>query len=199
MRPLNLAGRPFRNERLPATLFAVAAVVLAGLTAWHVVHVRRLLPSQTEAKHRRIAALEDEMQRLRGEAARLQAVRADPGATARWALVKELVDRRAFSWTELFGVLEEVLPDGVRLVSITPSVRRGKIELRVVAVVKEADLGWQLVKILEESGHFAEVFPTSEEEKGQFSYVMLYEPPATASPAASPVPPAPPAAEEEAQ
>jgi Tfp pilus assembly protein PilN len=197
MRPLNLAGRPFRNERLPATLFAVACVILVGLTVWHVVQVRRLLPSRTEARHRRVAALEDETQRLREEAGRLQTVRAEPRATAQWTLVKELVDRRAFSWTQLFGVLEELLPDGVRLVSITPSVRRGQIDLRVVAVVREPDVGWQLVKILEDSGHFAEVYPTSEEEKGQFSYIMRYQPPATAPPAIAS--PAPPAAEEEAQ
>jgi Tfp pilus assembly protein PilN len=194
MRPLNLARRPFRNERLPATLFAVACAALCGLTVWQVVQVRRLLPSRTEARHRRIAAMEDETAKLREEAGRLQGVRAEPRASAQWTMVKDLVDRRAFSWTQLFGLLEELLPDGVRLVSITPSVRRGQIELRVTAVVREPAVGWELVKILEESGYFKDVYPTSEEEEGAFSYAMRYQPPAEPAPAAA----SPPVPEEEA-
>jgi Tfp pilus assembly protein PilN len=189
--PLNLACRPFRNERLPATVFGLACVVLLGLTAWQVVQVRRLLPSQTEARHRRIEALEDEARRLREEAGRLQTVRADPAAVARWTLVKQLVDQRAFSWTQLFGLFETLLPDGVRLVSITPNVRRGQIQLTVTAVVREPGQGWQLVRVLEDSGHFKDVYPTSEEEEGAFSYTMRYVPPPPAQ--ASPAAPAPPA------
>jgi Tfp pilus assembly protein PilN len=188
VRPLNLAQKPFRNQRLPATLFALASVVLAGLTAWHVVQVRRLLPSRTEASHRRVSALEDETDRLREEAGRLQSTRADPKAAAQWTLVKEMVDRRAFSWTQLFAILEQLLPDGVRLVSITPSVRKGQIDLGVSAVVRSPEVGWQLVKILEDSGHFRDVYPTSEAEKGEFKYTMRYLPP-------RPAPSSPPAPE----
>jgi Tfp pilus assembly protein PilN len=189
MRPLNLAQRPFRNQRLPATLFALCSVVLAGLTVWQVVQVRRLLPSRTEASHRRVTALEDETDHLREEAGKLNGARADPRATAQWSLVKELVDRRAFSWTQLFAILEQLLPDGVRLVSITPRVRKGQIELGVNAVVRSPEVGWQLVKILEDSGHFKDVYPTSEEEKGEFQYTMRYQPPR--DPPASPPAPQP--------
>ena len=86
MRPLNLARRPFRNERLPATLFALAAVVLAGLTVWHAVLVRgpaaRAHPSPPPRSRRA-------WRRRRPGSARRQARAADgaapePKALAQW-------------------------------------------------------------------------------------------------------------------
>ena len=99
------------------------------------------------------------------------------------------MDRRAFSWTGLFGRLEERLPEGARLVSIAPAVRRGDIVLDVLAVVRSPEVGWQFVRALEEDGDFADVFPLSEGEGGEFHYTMRYRPHAAraaAAPVASP-------------
>ena len=125
MRPANLARRPFVNERLPNLVFAVAAVLMLGLTVRHAFLVRALLPGRTSALHDEVTRLEEESRRLRAEQASLRGVLPDPKAVARWVVIKELVDRRAFSWTGLFGRLEERLPEGARLVSIAPGVRKG--------------------------------------------------------------------------
>ena len=97
-------------------------------------------------------------------------------------MIKELVDRRAFSWTDLFARLEERLPDGARLVSITPSVARGEICLDVQAVVRSPEVGWQFMRALEEDGDFDDVFPLSEGEGGEFHYTMRYRPRAAPPP-----------------
>jgi hypothetical protein len=60
-RPLNLASRPFRNEALPALLFAVGCVLLLVLSLLHGVAVRRLLPGRTTGLHSEVAALEKEV------------------------------------------------------------------------------------------------------------------------------------------
>jgi Tfp pilus assembly protein PilN len=188
VRPANLARLPFRNERLPNLLFALAAVALAALTVRHAFLVRALLPGRTSALHDEVTRLEAEAIRLRAEQASLRGVAPEPKALARWLVVKELVDRRAFSWTNLFARLEERLPEGARLVSITPNVRHGEIALDVQAVVRSPEVGWQFIRILEEGGDFADVFPLSEGQGGEFHYTMRYRP--RSSPAAADAPPA---------
>ncbi len=176
MRPVNLARNPFRNQRLPNLLFALAWIVLLGVTAAHALAVRRLLPARTSARQREVAALEAESARLRAEAARARTERVDPAALARWTVVKDLVDRRALSWTALFARLEGVLPDGVRLVSIAPTLRRGDILLDVSAEVRSPDEGWDFVQRLEQRPEFSSVYPTSEGGLGAFHYTMRYRP-----------------------
>jgi hypothetical protein len=176
MRAANLARRPFGNERLPNLLFALAAAALLALTVRHVFLVRAVLPGRTSALHDEVRRLDAESAGLRAEQARLRGLTPEPKALARWLVVKDLVDRRAFSWTGLFARLEERLPSGARLVSIAPAVRRGDILIEVQAVVRSPEVGWQLVRALEEGGAFEDVFPLSEGENGEFRYTMRYRP-----------------------
>jgi Tfp pilus assembly protein PilN len=176
MRPANLARRPFRNERLPNVLTAAAIVAVLALSVRHAFLVRALAPGRTTALHDEVARLEAESARLRAEQASLRNVTPDPKAVARWLVVKDLVDRRAFSWTGLFARLEDRLPNGARLVSITPTVRRGDIVLDVEAVMRSPEVGWQFMRSLDEAGDFADVFPLSEGSNGEFHYTMRYRP-----------------------
>jgi Tfp pilus assembly protein PilN len=188
LRPANLARRPFRNERLPNLLFAVGAAALVALTVRQAFLVRALLPGRTSALHDEVTRLETEASRLRSEQAALRGVAPEPKALARWLVVKDLVDRRAFSWTTLFARLEERLPDGARLVSIAPTVQRGEILLDVQAVVRSPEVGWQFIRTLEEGGDFDDVFPLSEGAGGEFHYKMRYRPrsASAAAPSAEP-------------
>lgn len=196
MRPANLAGRPFRNERLPNLLTAAATVVLAAITVRHALLVRVLLPGRTSALHDEVSRLEAESAELRSEQERLRAVNPEPKALARWLVVKELVDRRAFSWTGLFARLENRIPDGARLVSITPTVHRGEILLDLLAEMRTPEVGWEFMRSLDAGGDFADVFPLSEGEHGEFHYSMRFRPRPAGAPSSAPAPAAasPPAA-----
>jgi Tfp pilus assembly protein PilN len=186
LRPANLARRPFRNERLPNLLFAAAALALAALTVRHAFVVRALLPGRTSALHDEVMRLEEEATRLRAEQVSLRGIAPDPKALARWLVVKDLVDRRAFSWTTLFARLEERLPDGARLVSIAPTLQHGDIMLDVQAVVRSPEVGWQFMRTLEEGGDFDDVFPLTESQGGEFHYKMRYRPRSTPAVADAP-------------
>ena len=175
MRALNLAERPFRNQRLAATAFAAAATVLFGVTLWHAAVIRDLLPARTSDRHREVAALEAELTKLRDEARTLKTVTPPAATLAQWNLVKELVDQRAFSWTGLFARLEQVIPDGVRLTSISPSVRKGQVQLTVEATVRSREAGWEFVRVLEDGGDFYDVYP-SNERGNEFGYGIRYRP-----------------------
>jgi hypothetical protein len=194
MRSLNLAAHPFRNERLGEALFAVAAILLLAVTAWHALVIRDLLPARTSALHREVAALQAELSSLRTEAANQRTEAPAPPVLAEWSLVKDLVDRRAFSWTGLFASLEEVIPEDVRLTQITPAVKKGELQLDLAALVRTPAAGWEFVRALEDSDEFYDVYPKSESDR-EFRYVIRYRP---RREHALVGPPAPPAAAEEA-
>jgi Tfp pilus assembly protein PilN len=175
VKALNLAQRPFRNERLVATVFAAAAAVLIGVTLWHAVVIRNLLPARTSERHREVAALEAEVTKL-GEEARTIRTETPPASTlAQWNMVKELVDRRAFSWTGLFARLEQLIPQGVRLTAISPVVHKGQVELDVSATVRSPEAGWEFVRVLENGGDFYDVYPKIE-NGNEFRYGVRYRP-----------------------
>lgn len=188
MKALNLARRPFRNDRLAATAFGAAAVLLLALTVWHAVVIRNLMPARTSERHREVAALEADLAKLQAEARTLRTETPPVATLAQWNLVKEIVDRRAFSWTGLFARLEQVMPMNVRLTSISPSMRKGQVELDVDASVRSREAGWEFVRVLEDGGDFYDVYPKSE-SGNEFKYGIRYRPrPAAAvmGPAAPP-------------
>ena len=172
MRPLNLATQPFRNERLPAVLLSVAAVVVLVFTVAHAVVLRNLLPGRTSAARQELAALEAESVRLRSEARTPRPA----GGSAEWGLIKDLVDRRAFSWTLLFAHLESVQPFGVRLISIAPQLRKGEVLLDITAVSRNPEDTREFVRRLAGREEFDDVYLREEAEAGQVRYTMKYKP-----------------------
>ncbi|HLA78201.1 MAG TPA: hypothetical protein VJU18_11530 [Vicinamibacteria bacterium] len=168
MRVLNLASRPFRNQRLPTLLLALAGVALVVVTARHALLIRDLLPDRTSASHQQMAALEAEVKDAVAVAAKVKVEAPDASSTKEWAALRELVDRRTFSWTWLLGVLEEALPRGVRLVSVTPGVTKGQLTLELQAIAETMADGLELIQALEAREEIADVYPTSRstDEKG---------------------------------
>src|SRR4051812_27871933 len=138
----NLSTRPFYNERIVHLwLLAVAIVVLAA-TAFNASRVLRYSSSDTRLATQ---ASNDESRAadLRRQAARLRSS-VDPrqvdfaAADARQA--NDLIDRRTFSWTELFNRFETTLPDDVRIASVKPHVDRDRgIVLTINVTAKTLD------------------------------------------------------------
>jgi Tfp pilus assembly protein PilN len=189
VRPLNLASEPFRNERLPVLALAVAALAVLALTLQHALILSELRPARTSGTRREAAALDAESARLREEARSPRPARPEPAGLAEWSLIKDLVDRRAFSWTLLFAHLESVLPEGVRLISIAPSVRKGEVLIDVAAVARSSEQAREFVHRLEGREEFDDVYLREEGEGGEVRFTMKYRPAlARALPAALPAP-----------
>ena len=176
MRPLNLASEPFRNERLPVLALAVAAFAVMVLTVQHALILRELLPERTSGARREAAALDAESTRLRAEARGPRTPRPEPAGLAEWGLIKDLVARRAFSWTLLFAHLEAVLPDGVHLVTIGPRVRKGEVLIDVAAVARTPEDAREFVRRLEGRPEFDDVYLLEEQERGEVRFTMKYRP-----------------------
>jgi Tfp pilus assembly protein PilN len=156
--PLNLARRPFRNERLPTAVLALGCLVLAIATVRHALLARDLLPGRSRDVMSQVRALEKELGELRAETAQLGQLAAPPESLKEWAAVKGLVDHRAFSWTGLFAALEEAVPPGVRLVSVSPRRGEGRMELSLVAVGRQGTDALALFRALQSHADFEGAF-----------------------------------------
>jgi Tfp pilus assembly protein PilN len=152
--PLNLARRPFRNERLPTLVLAAACLALAAATARHALVARDLAPGRSRDVASEVVAIEKEIDTLRAESADLRQLAAPPDALKEWAAVKRLVDRRMFSWTGLFAALEQALPPGVKLVSISPVDQEGQTELALTAVGRGSEDALALMASLQAHEEF---------------------------------------------
>jgi Tfp pilus assembly protein PilN len=154
--PLNLARQPFRNERLPTLLVGLGTLALLVASARQAQVAWDVMPGRARDVEAELVSLEAEAARLHAESESLRELTAPPDTVREWAAVKGLVDRRAFSWTGLFAALEQALPPGVRLVSVSPS-ESGSV-LSLVAVGRTNDDALALLQSLQSHGDFEGAF-----------------------------------------
>lgn len=162
----NLATRPFYNERGVHFWLIAAAVLLIAATLLNVSRIIRYSRSDTELATQ---ASRDEAraENLRTEAAQLRAS-VDPRqidfTTTDARRANSLIDRRTFSWTELFNLFETTLPDNVRITAVRPrlDLKRG-IVLTISAVAKGVDDLNQWMEGLEATGRFGDLGRALEE------------------------------------
>lgn len=184
MKPLhlNLASRPFRDYRPLYAVVVVTSLLIAFMllnnieTGYRYVHETRAtrdkinqIDRQIEVENRRT---EEANQRLRGVNVKLLAEQAQ--------FVNARLAERAFSWSELLDRLERVLPDDVRIESVSPSFAKdGMVHLTLLGVAKT---GYGMTNTLDRLNHdlrFAGAFPTSEERSPtgwKFSIGVDYRP-----------------------
>lgn len=179
----NLSTRPFYNVRaVQALLVALAALVLV-VTLINVVQIVRLTANQ-RAFGARAAQAEEEAARLRGEAARIRA-QINPqelevvASAAREA--NQIIDRRAFSWTGLFGQLESTLPPDVRITAVRPRLEtEGDFVVAIGAEARRAEDLDAFIEALEQTGTFRDVLSIEEQtsDEGLIQSIVegTYEP-----------------------
>jgi len=177
--PLNLASRPVRNERLPATLFILATLLLLGVTFMHGMLVRRLMPYRSAALRLEVVKLGEEMEHLK-----VGAGHHNPGVVSvtqriEWRVIKELVDRRTFWWSQLFEDIEKALTPDVRMVmSITPTIKDNAYWVEMMTRFESVDQGYTFMHVLELQPEFKNVLPVAIAEVVphgfDFTYRMRY-------------------------
>lgn len=120
----NLATRPFYNDRIVRLGIVVGVLFVAALTAFNVAQVLTLnrrndeLVARAEAAEGRAQTLRDQARQIR------QTLDANEVATMQAAATEanQLIERRAFSWTDLFNRFEETLPADVRVAAVGPQL-----------------------------------------------------------------------------
>ena len=152
---INLASRPFadlapalKNLRIAiGVLVLAAAALLLGL---HFVH------DKAEAARARDHSLDGKIAQIRQEHQQYQAMmrQSDNARTLQQAeSLNQLFDEKSFSWTLAMEDLETVLPAGVQVTTLEPTVKDGQISVRL-RVVGPRNRDVELVQNLEHSHHF---------------------------------------------
>jgi Tfp pilus assembly protein PilN len=161
----NLATRPFYNVRAVHAAVGVLALVVLALTAFNTVQLVGLTASQ-RALGARAADAEQEAERLRGEAARIrtQINQQELETVAKAAReANGIIDRRAFSWTELLTQLEATLPDDVRITTVQPRLDRDVFKVGLIAEARQAEDIAGFIEALEKTGAFRNVVPLEQQ------------------------------------
>jgi hypothetical protein len=161
----NLSTRPFYNERILHLVLGLVAVVVLGITVFNVTRIVSLSRRNTDLISR---AERDEAQ-AREIRARAASIRQkidlkkleEVSAAAREA--NTLIDRRTFSWTELFNVLETTMPADVRLVSVRPKIEKeGGNSLQLIVSARRVEDIDAFMEKLETTGAFGNLLSREE-------------------------------------
>jgi Tfp pilus assembly protein PilN len=158
----NLSTRPFYNVRAVQVVIGTLAVIVLIATLFNVVEVIRLSSSQQTLGARADQA-EQEAARLRSEAVRIRS-QINPrelqtvASAAREA--NSIIDRRAFSWTDLFAQFEMTLPEDVRITAVQPRLDRGVFIIGIGVEARRPEDLDAFIEALEKTGSFKNVLAT---------------------------------------
>ena len=156
---LNVATSPQANNRpfiagaaLIGVLALLALAVLSreSYTSWQA---NRDLHVQT-------AALEERIRASEARQVELSAYFKTPNAQKildRAAFLNSLIGQRSFPWTKIFMDLENTLPPGVRVVSISPKLVDGRAEVALVIGASTDESKIRFLEAIENSKAFAGV------------------------------------------
>jgi Tfp pilus assembly protein PilN len=179
---LNLAKRPYRDYKPLYAVVVVLALLIAFLMLNNVDTYLRYV-HETKSTRAEIAAIEAETRKERDLAAaatqRISGL--DLKALDSQArFVNTQLAQRAFSWSELLDRLEEVLPEDVKLTSITPAFRPdGRVSLSMQLTAKNNNGMIRTLERLLADRNFHNPFPGSEQslpDGFQFSVTTDYQP-----------------------
>ena len=166
MQPINLSTRPFYNHRLVRVTLGVLSLLVLAFTAFNVIQVLRLTSRDAHVRTEAERA-EGDAGKLRSQAASIrQTINRDQLSAVQSAAheANQLIDRRAFSWTDLFNRFEATLPGSVRIASVTPQVdQQGRMLVAVTVVSRRVEDLDGFIEALEKTGAFQEFLSRQEE------------------------------------
>jgi type IV pilus assembly protein PilN len=152
---INLASRQFADvapalKNLRIAMGALALVAIALGFGLHALH------DKAEAARQRAHSLDGQIAQITHERQQYQAMMQQPDNARTLQQSENLnrfFDEKSFSWTLAMEDLETVLPGGVQVNTLEPTVKDGQISVRLRVVgPRDRDVG--LVENLEHSRHF---------------------------------------------
>jgi Tfp pilus assembly protein PilN len=153
----NLSTRPFYNEGAVRIWLIVIAIAVVAATLFNVSRLIQYSRSDTELATQ---ASRDEARtaELRAAAVRMRAsvdARQVDVASVEARVANDLIDRRTFSWTELFNRLERTLPPEVRITAVRPRIEKDRrIVLTITVLARGVDDIDRFMENLEATGAF---------------------------------------------
>jgi Tfp pilus assembly protein PilN len=169
---LNLSTHPFPAYRLANAAVACGLALLVAVSLWQAsgfIRYSKLAQSiRSEAQDSRVEA-EALGKRVRELEARLDR----PDSTAKLneiGFLNHLILRKSFSWTKLFAVLEDMVPEDVHFTTISPNVAAdGSVTLNLGIRARSMTGVAEFLKRVEQSPLFKKLDVRVEEQKDSAS------------------------------
>jgi Tfp pilus assembly protein PilN len=179
---LNLAARPYRDERPFIAVVVAGSLLIAFLTLMNFDSWYRYR-KETQSTRAQIAALDQEAQQERSRADALtQKLRAVDVKmlSLQTEFANARLAERAFSWSELLDRLERVLPDYVRIDGISPSFEKnGMVHLTLHCIARDGNGLVTTLNRMNQESYFSNPFPNGEDHTDQgytFTIAVDYRP-----------------------
>jgi hypothetical protein len=178
----NLATKPTHNH----SLYVLGCVLLAAIAVvFTTYNLTNLISSfeKTAGLNAKIAEQQKARSQAQSDAAALRARIAaikTPEFVSETEFLNTAIKRRVFSWTALFDQFEQVFPDNVRMVSVTPSIDGEEIGIKMDVTGRDLNAIVELINVLQSSPAFSHVmFKGEKQEKDgslQASITLRYKP-----------------------
>src|SRR5438552_3327430 len=192
----NLSTRPFYNDKAVRLWVLVLGALVLVATFFNVSRVLYFSGSNTELV-RQASQDEQRATQIRAAAAKLRnsvEVKQIEAASVEARQANDLIDRRTFSWTELFNQFEKTLPDDVRITALRPKLDFDRrIVLNITVLARSVEEVSQFMENLERTGAFGRIVPGNERfnEEGQLETVLTAEYASAGTAATKPAAPTP--------
>ena len=154
---INLASSPYQDARSFYMRFGsgLGAVVLLTLillgVAWHEWSSTRTVAGKISEVHHATAELE----RRKAEAQHILNLPENRGTRDGSQFVNQLIAQKSFSWTQVFAQLEQVMPNQIHVVSISPELNSAdQLSMKMILAGESLDKAVQLMHNLEKSPNF---------------------------------------------
>lgn len=178
---LNLASQPFRDYRPLYAAVVVTSLLIAFLMLNNIDTYYRYV-RETETTRQEIERVEGQVaqERRLKETTTAQIASIDlETLSGQTQFINARLAERAFSWSELLDRLEGVIPNNVRITSISPSFREdGTVELRIAFEAKSSDSMLVTMNRFTASPFFSNPFPNQDvsDELYRFGLTVEYKP-----------------------
>jgi len=187
---LNLASKPFSNRSLP---WAVTALIIlfSMIGLFFIVRASRHTSLEAQAIQNDINSLRQEEQSFRQKA---EAVKKSltPQQLQTLTAAHTLLDRKHFSWSQLFADLELALPGDVRVkrIDVSGVAKQGEqtvTELELTVIARNPSIVTQMVGEMDRNGVFhaeirSETIQRGRGESGsEYDLLVVYRPRAGAA------------------
>jgi Tfp pilus assembly protein PilN len=162
---INLASQPYEDARqfwmrwgtaVGAVALLTLILLTLDITGW--VNARRDRAAIAEKK-----AMIADRDQLRAAAERTLNLPENRTTRDESQFLNQLIERKAFSWTQVLESLEKVMPPRVHLISISPELdEENQLGLKMAVGGDSRDRALELARRMEESHRFAQTQVTSE-------------------------------------
>lgn len=156
---LNLSTTPLDNKR--PFLAAAGALAVVGLLVFALLgHAAYTSWRSSRELRAEISHWEGEILANREKQSVLQAYFQTAQAKQvldRAAFLNSLIGQRSFPWTKVFMDLEQILPPGVRVVSISPKLNNGRAQIELTIGAESDESKIKFLQNLERSKAFSDI------------------------------------------